>query len=52
MIIGFIALSTSIAIVDPLVAFLIAGVVPRSAYSIVRRSTHILLEGAPDALDM
>ena len=49
---GFIALSTGITIVDPLVAFLIAGLVARSAYSIVRNSTRILLEGAPSELDM
>ena len=49
---GFIALNTGITIVDPLVAFLIAGLVARSAYSIVRNSTHILLEGAPSQLDM
>ena len=49
---GFIALNTGITIVDPLVAFLIAGLVARSAYSIVRSSTHILLEGAPSDLDV
>jgi cobalt-zinc-cadmium efflux system protein len=49
---GFIALNTGITIVDPLVAFLIAGLVARSAYSIVRSSTHILLEGAPRELEM
>ena len=49
---GFIALYTSITIVDPLVAFMIAGLVARSAYSIVRSSTHILLEGAPSKLDI
>jgi cobalt-zinc-cadmium efflux system protein len=49
---GFIAFATGITIVDPLVAFLIAGLVARSAYSIVRSSTHILLEGAPRELDM
>ena len=49
---GFIALETGITIVDPLVAFLIAGFVARSAYVIVRRSTHILLEGAPSELDI
>jgi cobalt-zinc-cadmium efflux system protein len=49
---GFITLNTGITIVDPLVAFLIAGLVARSAYSIVRSSTHILLEGAPCELDM
>jgi cobalt-zinc-cadmium efflux system protein len=49
---GLIALNTGLTIVDPLVAFLIAGFVARSAYFIVRRSTHILLEGAPDELDI
>ena len=49
---GLIALYTGITIVDPLVAFLIAGLVARSAYAIVRTSTHILLEGAPLELDM
>src|SRR5215208_1698432 len=49
---GFIALTTDTTIVDPLVAFLIAGLVARSAYSIVRSSTHILLEGAPSDLDV
>ena len=49
---GFIAFYTGITVVDPLVAFLIAGLVARSAYIIVRSSTHILLEGAPPELDM
>jgi cobalt-zinc-cadmium efflux system protein len=48
---GVIALNTGITIVDPLVAFMIAGLVARSAYAIVRSSTHILLEGAPSKLD-
>lgn len=49
---GLIAFYTGITIVDPLVAFLIAGLVARSSYTIVRTSTHILLEGAPRELDM
>lgn len=49
---GLIAYYTGITIVDPLVAFLIAGLIARSAYSIVRSSTHILLEGAPRELDV
>lgn len=49
---ALIALYTGITIVDPLVAFLIAGLVARSAYTILRTSTHILLEGAPRELDM
>jgi cobalt-zinc-cadmium efflux system protein len=49
---GFITLNTGITIVDPLVAFLISGLVARSAYTIVKSSAHILLEGAPSKLDM
>jgi cobalt-zinc-cadmium efflux system protein len=49
---GFIAFYTGIVILDPLVAFLIAGLIARSAYTIVRGSTHILLEGAPRELDI
>lgn len=49
---GFIAFYTGVTVVDPLVAFLIAGLVARSAYSIVRSTTHILLEGAPRELDI
>ncbi|MFL6478766.1 MAG: cation diffusion facilitator family transporter [Nitrososphaera sp.] len=49
---GLITLNTGITIVDPLVAFLISGLVARSAYTIVKSSTHILLEGAPSKLDM
>lgn len=49
---GFVALYAGITILDPLVAFLIAGLVARSAYAIVRTSTHILLEGAPREIDM
>ena len=49
---GFIVLNTGVTIVDPLVAFLIAGLIARSAYSIVKSSTHILLEGAPSELNM
>ncbi|MCI0560370.1 MAG: cation diffusion facilitator family transporter [Nitrososphaera sp.] len=49
---GFAAYYTGITIVDPLAAFLIAGLIARSAYTIVRRSAHILLEGAPMQLNM
>jgi cobalt-zinc-cadmium efflux system protein len=49
---GFIALNTGVTIVDAIVAFLISGLVARSAYFIVRNSTHILLEGAPRELDI
>ena len=49
---GFIAFATGITIVDPLVAFLIAGLVARSAYTIVKTSTYILLESSPREIDM
>ena len=49
---GFVAFYSGIVILDPLVAFLIAGLIARSAYSIVKGSTHILLEGAPKELNI
>jgi len=49
---GFVAYYSGLTIVDPLAAFLIAGLIARSAYGIVRSSTHILLEGAPKQLDI
>jgi cobalt-zinc-cadmium efflux system protein len=45
--VALIAHFTAIYAVDPIVAFLIAGLIARSAYSIVKESAHILLEGAP-----
>jgi cobalt-zinc-cadmium efflux system protein len=38
--------------VDPLLSLLLAGLIVRSAWLLVRKSTHILLEGAPDWLDI
>ncbi len=49
---GFVAFYTGITIIDPFAAFLIAGLIARSAYAIVRSSIHILLEGAPRELDL
>ncbi|HKU50376.1 MAG TPA: cation diffusion facilitator family transporter [Nitrososphaera sp.] len=49
---GFVAFYSGIVILDPLVAFLIAGLIARSAYTIVKGSTHILLEGAPSEIDI
>ncbi|MCF8466304.1 MAG: cation diffusion facilitator family transporter [Sneathiella sp.] len=37
---------------DPLLSVLVAVIILKSAYSLVRRSGHILLEGTPDHLDM
>ena len=45
-------LSTGWMPIDPLLSILVALLVLRSAWIIVRRSAHILLEGAPDWLDV
>jgi cobalt-zinc-cadmium efflux system protein len=49
---GFAVYYSGLVILDPVVAFLIAGLIARSAYTIVKGSTHILLEGAPRGIDM
>ena len=38
--------------IDPILSVLVAGLIFRSAWQLVRRSAHILLEGAPEWLDM
>jgi len=38
--------------IDPLLSVLLCALIVRSAWALVRRSTHILLEGAPDWLDL
>jgi cobalt-zinc-cadmium efflux system protein len=38
--------------IDPLLSILLCGLIVRSAWALVRKSTHILLEGAPDWLDI
>lgn len=38
--------------VDPLLSLLVGALILRSAWSLVRRSAHILLEGTPDSLDV
>jgi cobalt-zinc-cadmium efflux system protein len=37
--------------IDPLLAALVAVLIARSAFDLVRRSGHILLEGAPEGID-
>jgi cobalt-zinc-cadmium efflux system protein len=49
---GLVAHYSGLTVVDPLAAFVIAGLIARSAYGIIRSSTHILLEGAPKQLDI
>jgi cobalt-zinc-cadmium efflux system protein len=38
--------------IDPLLSLLVAALVLRGAWSLIRTSSHILLEGAPDWLDI
>lgn len=38
--------------IDPLLSLLVCLLIVRSAWSLIRRSTHILMEGAPDGLDV
>lgn len=38
--------------IDPLLSLLVSGLIVRSAVALIRRSAHILMEGAPDWLDL
>lgn len=38
--------------IDPLLSVIVAGLILRSAWLLVKRSTHILLEGTPEWLDV
>jgi cobalt-zinc-cadmium efflux system protein len=38
--------------IDPILSLLVCALITRSAYAIVKKSTHILMEGAPDWLDV
>jgi len=38
--------------IDPLLSVVVAGLILRSAWQLVRRSAHILLEGTPETLDV
>ncbi|MGH8174685.1 MAG: cation diffusion facilitator family transporter [Steroidobacter sp.] len=38
--------------IDPLLSLLVCALIVRSAWSLVRRSAHILMEGSPDWLDL
>lgn len=37
---------------DPLMSLVVCALIVRSAWTLVRRSTHILMEGAPEGLDI
>jgi cobalt-zinc-cadmium efflux system protein len=38
--------------IDPLLSIFVCLLIVRSAWSLIRRSTHILMEGSPDELDV
>lgn len=38
--------------IDPLLSLVVCLLIVRSAWSLIRRSTHILMEGSPDELDV
>ena len=38
--------------IDPMLSIIVAGLILRSAWDLVKRSAHILLEGSPDWLDV
>jgi cobalt-zinc-cadmium efflux system protein len=38
--------------IDPLLSLLVSALIVRSAWALIRRSAHILMEGSPDWLDV
>jgi len=48
---ALVILSTGWTPIDPLLSLVVAMLIVRSAWHLVRRSAHILLEGAPEGLD-
>jgi cobalt-zinc-cadmium efflux system protein len=49
---GVVILFTGWLPIDPLLSLLVGALIVRSAWLLVRRSAHILMEGAPDWLDV
>ncbi len=49
---GVIAAITQFLAVDPIIAFMIVGLIARSAIGILKESIHILLEGAPTGINL
>lgn len=52
MVAGVVILTTGWMPIDPLLSVVVAGLILRSAWALVRRSAHILLEGTPEWLDV
>jgi len=49
---GVVILGTGWMPIDPLLSLIVAALILRSAWSLVKRSAHILLEGTPEWLDV
>jgi cobalt-zinc-cadmium efflux system protein len=49
---GTIAVLTGYYAIDPIIAFIIAGLIIRGAVKVLRESVHILLEGTPATVDL
>jgi cobalt-zinc-cadmium efflux system protein len=49
---GVVILFTGWLPIDPLLSLVVCALIVRSAWALVRRSAHILMEGAPDWLDV
>ena len=49
---GVVILFTGWLPIDPLLSMLVCALIVRSAWALVRRSAHILMEGSPDWLDV
>jgi len=49
---GLVILATGWMPIDPLLSLLVAALILRSAWTLVKRSAHILLEGTPEWLDV
>lgn len=49
---AFVIIYTGWTPIDPILSVLVALLILRSAWALVKRSAHVLLEGAPDSLDL
>ena len=52
MVAAIVIIYTGWTLIDPILSIAVAMLILRSAWSLVKRSAHVLLEGAPDWLDV
>jgi cobalt-zinc-cadmium efflux system protein len=52
MVAAIVIIYTGWTLIDPLLSLAVAGLILRSAWTLVKRSSHVLLEGAPEWLDV